>query len=155
MGETHFWGVFEQSSWKFVHILFQGYERKLRFSNHISWRVFEQSRWKCVHILFQGYERSWSIAFSKNFRKFPTIFISENTVFLPKMSVFETFFFWILIKRINSNLQEMVKNYIWIFTLEIFQNVPGLQNSESSHRRCISLKTILGQWNFSGETFSI
>ena len=29
-----------------------------QFSNHISWRVFEQLSWKFVHILFQGYERS-------------------------------------------------------------------------------------------------
>ena len=115
-----------------------GYLRKLQFSNYISWRVFEQSSWKFVHILFQRYERSSSIAFSKIFWKFPTIFKSENTVFLPK------FFFWIPINEINSNLQEMEKNCIWIFTLEIFQNFPRSENSESSHRCCISLKTFFG-----------
>ena len=38
----------------------------------------------------------------------------------------------------------MEKNYIWIFTLEIFQNF---------YRCCIPLKTFLGQSNFSGEKF--
>ena len=34
----------------------------------------------------------------------------------------------------------MEKNYIWIFTLEIFQSFPRSENSESSHRCCIHLK---------------
>ena len=45
---------------------------------------------------------------------------SENTVFLPKMSVFRIFFYWILIKKINSKLQEIKKKLHMDFHLKNF-----------------------------------
>ena len=74
--------------------------------------------------------------FSENFQQFS----NPKILFSFLKCRYFNFFFWILIKRINSNLQEMEKNYIWIFTLEFFQNVPRSGNSESSHRCCIPLK---------------
>ena len=60
-----------------------GYLRKLQCSNDISWRVFEQSSWKFVTL-----PRVWTVLKHCIFRKFPTIFKSENTVFLREMSIF-------------------------------------------------------------------
>ena len=99
--------------------------------------------------------REWRTPkFPENFLQF--LYLKKLLYFLKCRSF--KFFFWILIKRINSNLQEIEKNYICIFTLEIFQNFPRSENLESSHRRCIPLKTFFGlvkffRWNiFSGET---